>query len=809
MFSLSDIKYVVRLLLKQPKFSALIISVLSAGIAMSVFLFSFLNALAYKPLPFDDGEEIVVFDRTINGVWNQGGDLDLLDAMEIRQSLRGFKEFTLYDQTIGNVSGSDGAQQFTMIRAEPQLFEFTRTKPILGRVFNAAEDQLGAEPVAVISYDLWQSRFGGKDGVIDQMMTINSRQTRIIGVMPEAYYFPSSADIWIPLQAELRIPRGHGNSGYLLARILPNTDPRQASLELNFIMQRIAKKYPNTNEGVGAYFTSLPMSILGQDAEPFLKSLYIAGIMLLVLAAVNAGNLLFTRALERSKEIAIRVALGAPRGRLIMQFMWESISICSVAGIIALIVVMLGLESAELATASFIEGKPAFWWQMGIDGYTLGVFLSFVMGTLVVTGLLPAYKAITMNFNHVLRDGTRGTLGKREGVLARLFVISQIFLSSTLLIASGVMVIGTWLATQADYGVETKDVYTARIRLPDSTYLDAEKRVNFVNKLQQELEYADGIGKVAIMSELPGVYTWRTSVAIEGRVYDQTNSYPRINYISLTPGSLEKIGVSLLQGRYFNSGDKQIDNHTAIVTESFVDQHFGGENPIGRRIRIVDVDGDQVNWITVVGVVEHTIQGEPFSSIAHSPSVFRPYTQQTREGLFVAMENVSTSADVIKSMRNIVNHIDADIAPFSIRPYEALIKQNTAKVGFVSEVFTILGGVAALLAAGGIFGVMSNTIVRKTQQIGIKQALGATDSIVLKEHFLSGIYQMLWGLLPGVAAGSFLGFVLGNLLNTGISALVSIAILVVAAVLSIVLLSVWVPISKILQKAPAVLLRYE
>ncbi|MEM9387913.1 MAG: ABC transporter permease [Pseudomonadota bacterium] len=809
MLSLSDFKYALRLLLKQPKFSLLIVSVVTAGIAMSVFLFSFLNALAYKALPFEDGDEIVVFDRTINGVWNQGGDLDILDAMEIRNALEGFREFTLYDETIGNVSGRDGAQQFTMIRAEPQIFEFTRVEPVLGRRFTQAEDQRGAEAVAVISHDLWQSRFGGSERVIDEVITLNSRQTRIVGVMPEGYYFPSAADIWVPMQADTRVARGQGNSANLLARLVPGTDAGQATRQLNVIMERLADRYPNTNEGVGAYFTSLPMSILGQDAGPFLKALQVAGVFLLVLAAVNAGNLLFARALERSKEIAIRIAIGAPQRRLVMQFMWESITITAVAGVLALAIVALGLEGAERATASFVEGKPAFWWQMGVDAYTVSILTSFVVGTILVTGLLPALKSTTTNVGDALKDGTRGALGKREGVLAKLFVVSQILLSSALLIASGIMVVGTWKATQANYGAETDQFYTARIRLPDNTYLDGEKRINFVNRLQQELEYAEGIGKVAVMSELPGVYTWRTSMAIEGRVYDQSNSYPRINYVSVTPESLSNIGVDLRSGRYFNSSDKQVDGRTAIVTTSFVEQYLPDEDPIGSRLRIVDVDGDQVNWVTIVGVVEHTIQGEPFSSIARSATVFRPYSQQTREGLFVALENVSSKATVVKSMRAVVNRLDPEIAPFSIRSYRELIQQNTAKVGFVSEVFLILGGVAGLLAACGIFGVLSNAIIRKTQQIGVKQALGATDAAVYKESLASGIFQMLWGLVPGVAVGAFIGFSLGGLLNTGLSALVSISALVVTSVLVAVVLSVWVPVRKILQRVPADLLRYE
>ncbi|WP_194868908.1 ABC transporter permease [Pseudoalteromonas sp. PPB1] len=806
--SWKEFKYAIRMLFKKPKFTLLTIMVMASGLAISVYIFSFLHTMASKPLAFENGHEIVVFDRALNGVWNQGGDLDIQDSRDIRENLQGFKEFVIYQQTIGNVTGRDGARQFNVIKTESNMFNFTRVEPLLGRGFLESDDKLGSEPVAVIGYDMWMSYFGGNENVIDQMFTVNNQSTRIVGVMPKGYYFPSTAEIWLPLKPDFSSPRG-SSTGYMLARILPNSDKEKSQAALSLIMKRNAELYPYTNAGVGAYFTSLPLAALGQDANSFLIALYIAGTGLLILAAINVSNLLFVRALERTKETAIRVALGAPKARLVMQMMWDSIIICSVGGGLGLLAVAIGLRQTEAVTATFSDDKPLFWWKMGIDAYTLVVFFMFVLFTVVVTGLLPALKSTGGDFNSVLRDGTRGALSRKSSRLAKIITISQIFLSSTLLIAAGVMVIGTWFATNADYGADVDEFYTARIRLPDESYNSGEKKTAFVHQLQERLENQNGMGKVAVMSEIPGIYSWRPTMAIEGQIYDTSDSYPRINYTSVTVGSLDKIGVKLVEGRYFDSSDIGYNKSTAIVTESFSKRYFNGESAIGKRLRVVQNDGDGVNWITISGVVKNTIQGEPFSEVANSPTVFRPFSQQSREGLFVAMELNSHPQTLVQSLRKVLNKIDPNVAAFSMKSYRERIDQNTASVGFVSKIFLLLALIALLLALSGIYGVMSNSIIRKTQEIGVRRALGIPDEKIIMGFLKSSISQMSFGLIPGAILGGTIASMLGALLGTGQVVLVSMIIFVMLLISVIVVVATLIPIKKMLKSQPVVSLRYE
>ena len=810
MMNLQDLKYAVRLLSKRPGFTALTVMVMAVGIGLSVYLFSFLNTMAYKPLPFKDGESLIVFDAMQNGMMYNGGNLDLHDLYEIRSNVKGITEISTYNETSANVSGRDGARRYNAVLSEPNLFQITRTKPVIGREFTEAENLVGAENVALIGYDMWQNMFGGDPDILKESIRVNGVTTQIIGVMPEGYFFPRNAEIWMPAREDAtKIARGDANNYGGLAHIAAGTTMEDINSQLTVIMKRLEEEYPKTNNGVGAYVTTFPMSTMGNGGGAFLAAMYIVAILLLTLASINVGNLLLSRAVERGKETAIRVALGAPRSRLIGQMLWESIIICTVGGVIGLLVAAWGLEVTESITDTFTDDKPFFWWKFGIDQFTISIFIAFVVGTILLTGLLPAWKNSGADFNSVLRDGTRGALGKKSGRLNRVLVISEVFLSITVLIAAAVMVVGTYIATNADYGAETDKTLTARVRLSESNYETPEKRAQFVKTLQSRLEHSVGIGDVSLTSALPGDYTWSPTIAIEGSEYADESSYPRAHYIALSSGTLNKIGVDLKEGRYFNSSDDSLEKRTVIVTDTFAKRHYPNESPIGKRIRIAEIDDDTPRWLTIVGVVEHTIQGQSFSPNRNNPSIFRPLTQAPRFNLTIAMKLTADSTAAIRSLRKTLETIDQDLPAFLIKPYEDKIKRNTAGIGFASKIFLIFGIVAVVLASSGIYGVMSNTIVQRTQEIGVKRALGANDKRVTHEFLWSGVKQLLWGGVPGLLAGGSLGFMLAQLMATGTTALGIISLVMVTIIGSVVIFATYLPTKRALDMEPSQALRYE
>jgi len=784
--------------------------VMAVGIGLSVYLFSFLNTMAYKDLPFKDADTLLVIDQVQNGTSLNGGNLDLHDFHELRTNVKGFKEVSTFSEINVNVSGRDGARRYNATEIEPNFFHMTRTKPEIGREITNAENLVGANNVILIGHDIWQNQFGGSTDVLEKTLRINGNNHNIIGVMPQGYFFPRNSEIWMPMRQDAtKLERGRaGNIAGLVHRDKDVSD-ESISAQMDLVMKRLEKKYPKTNNGIGAYATTFPMSTMGNGSGAFLFAMYMAAVLLLLLASINVGNLLLSRAVERGKETAVRVALGAPRSRLIGQMMWESIIICCVGGLIGLLVAAWGLEVTASITATFTDDKPFFWWTFGVDSYTLKIFFGFVIGTILITGLLPAWKNSNSDFNAVLRDGTRGALGKKSGRLNRILVISEVFLSMTILIAAAVMVIGTYMSTQADYGADTENTLTARVRLVESNYGTREKRAQFAQTLQTRLENTPGIGDVMITSALPGDYTWRPTIAVEGVEYIDENSYSRANYIVHTPGTLSKLGVKLIQGRYFNSSDDGLEKRTTIVSESFAKRHFDGEPAIGKRIRVAEVDGDTPNWLTVVGVVEHTIQGQALGQTVKNTSIYRSVTQAPRFSLRVAMRMTAEQTVAVRSLRQTLASIDPDLPAFIIKTYDERIERNSAGMGFAAKMFLMFGIVAVILASTGIYGVMSNTINQRTQEIGIRRALGANDQRITRDYLMTGFKQLLWGGIPGLLAGGGIGFAMSQLLSTENSTLVTIAMVMTTLIGFVVMLSTYLPTKRALKMEPSEALHYE
>lgn len=806
MINLSDLKYALRLLGKRPGFTALTTMVMATGIGLSVYLLVFFNTALFKDLPFEDGGSLMQVSASFNGI-NENNTLSVHDYHQIRTNVRGMKEFSAYSNTSVNVAGRDGARRYAAAYAEPNIFQLTRTKPLIGREFTDAENLVGAENVVVIGYDAWQNQFGGSEEALGQMLRINGESHRVIGVMPEGYFFPTIAEMWIPMRRDAtKLPRGEGGSLYGLAHLEEGVTKDDINRQLNVIMQRLEQQYPKTNNGIGAYTDSLTTSVAAGGIA-VVRSMQVTAILILLLAAINVGNLLFSRAVERGKETAIRVALGAPRSRLISQMVWESVIICTVGGIIGLCLMAWGLEITQGITDGFSYGRQVFWWQYGVDAYAIKLVIAFIIATILMTGLLPAWKNSDSDFNAVLRDGTRGALGKKAGRLNRLLVISEIFVSMAILIAAGVVVVASYNRTHEYNGANPEGILTGAILLPETAYDTPEKQAQFAQTLQSRLENAGSIGDVMMATALPGMATMKPSIALEGKVYDEKggNSYPRANYIAVTPGSLAKLDITLRDGRYFSSVDDGLAKTSVLVSDSFATRHFPDTSAIGKRIRIAEFDGAEPTWLTIVGVVEHTIHGDD----KKLPTVFRPFTQAPRLGFTLAAQMKSDTASAIQTMRRVLKSIDPDLPAYRIETYEDKISRFSAPIRFISSVFMLFAGAAVILAASGIYGVMSNTISQRTQEIGVKQALGAKEERITREFLMVGFKQLLWGGIPGLIGGSAMGFAMAQVFGLEGAAIAGIAVLMVSVIGSVVMVAAYVPTKRALQMEPSEALRYE
>ncbi len=809
MMALDDLKYAVRLLSKKSGFTVLTTLVMATGLGLSVYLFSFLHGQVYRHLPFENGDTLVQISSSSNGARNQGL-LNLHDYNEIRTAITGLTEFGAFRNLNFNVAGRDGAKRYNAAAAEPNMFQLTRTQPILGRGFTEAENQPGAERVVVIGYEVWQNQFGKDSQVLDQTLRINGQSHRIIGVMPEGYFFPAVAEMWVPLrESAAQVPRDSAGSVFGLAHIKDGASMKEINRELTLVMQRLAERFPETNNGTSAYIEFIPRLPVG-DGVAIGYSLYIIAILILVLASINVGNLLLSRAIERRKEMAIRVALGAPKGRLISQMLWESIIICGVGGIIGILAVAWGLEITQAISESYSVDRPPFWLELSLDSFTIGLALSFLFGAILITGFLPIWQNSRVDFNAVLRDGTRGAQGRKAGRLNRVLVISEIFVSLTVLIAASVMTVVNYKAIRADYGADTGNTLTAQALLSEFSYDTPQKRVEFAKALESRLENSAGIGDVMIATALPGTFAFTPMIALEGKEYTEDRGYPQVNYVSIMPGSLEKLGVSLKQGRYFNSGDDGLDKRTVIVTESFAERYFANESPIGRRLRIVEPDGNTPDWFTIVGIVEHTIQGPSFiTANRETPSVFRPFTQAPSNEITIAVRMKADRSEVLRTLRSTMQSIDPELPAYGIETYTDKIGRHTNPLKFITTVFLLFGIAAAVLASSGIYGVISNAINQRTQEIGVKRALGATEQRITREFLKTGFKQLLWGGIPGLLVGSAMGFGMVKVLPITGPDLLVITIGLTTFIGCAVMFATYLPTTRALKMEPSQALRFE
>jgi putative ABC transport system permease protein len=807
---LSDIKYAFRLLLKKPGFSILTILVMAFGIGLSVVLFSFLNTMLFKDLPFSDGEAIVRIDGSENGI--ESSDLiSLSDFYQIRNNVQGLVEYGSYVNRNLNVTARDGSRRYSGVAAEENIFHITRTKPVIGREFSESDTYPGSEPVVVIGHDMWVSRFGQDKSVIDKRITINEKSHRIIGVMPIGYSFPMIAEMWLPLKQDgMSVARENAENVRGYARISGNTSKENIDQQINGVMQRLSERYPNTNTGKSAYLDTFQMAGFGQGIS-VINSMKIVAILILILSAVNVGNLMLSRAIERGKETAIRVALGAPQLRLVIQTLWESAIICITGGIIGLLIISLGLNFAETQTSSFSFDKPPFWWIFEIDTYTLTLFAIFVFFTILLTGLFPAWKNSGNDFNAVLRDGTRGATGKQVGKLNKILVIGEIFVAIAVLIAASVITFATVKSTDADYGADTSNKLISKLNLSETGYDTDEKKIQFVQTLEANLATKSSIGNVMISTSLPGNFSPQPNFVIENREYDTKNnlSYPRANSIIVTIGTIEKLGIKLIDGRYFNSVDRGLGKTTVVVSSSFVSRYFPDDSAIGKRIRFIDSEDKILEWLTIVGVVGHTIQGTPLDDSGKPPSIFRPYSQAPQSQLTLAISMQSDKSIVTEDLRKTLLSLDPNLPAFQVETYDDSLKRNIAGLRFGSIIFLSFGIAAVFLSASGIYGVMSNTIQSKTQEIGIKQALGASDKRIMNELLRIGIKQLLWGGIPGAIVGSAMGFGMSQLFGIDNSSLLIITLVIITIIGSISMLATYIPARKVLRLEPSDALRYE
>ena len=794
--TLSDLKYAVRLLVKRPGFTLSTVLMLAGGLGISLYTFAVLDTMLYRDVQLPDGGSIVKLGA---GSWVDIEPLDAFELATMRAEAESLAELGVYRGSRSRVGAPGVSRSLRSVESDWRIFEFTRTPPQLGRGFVSDDNAAAAEPVAVLSHATWQSVFAGEADVVGEVVRINDRPTRIVGVMPEGYAFPESAELWLPLGPADLAPIGYTGRGLeTYARLEPGVSVAAAAAELTALVERVRRERPLADEQI-----SDPVAVLEFGADGIFGSvvfgiLNLLSISILLLAAVNVGNLLLARTNERLKEVGVRIALGAPRLRLVVQTTLENALLCVLGGGIALFLVERALEATNGFARAAYDGMP-FWWTWSLDGRVVAAAGLFLLLTVVAVSVLPVLCVTGIDPNALLRDGTRAGGGLGTGRTSRRLVTIQVALISAVMVVGGAVALIAHRAATFDNGLDTDGVFTMRVELPEERYATLARRLSLYQGLLAELRGAAGIEAAAIMQD-PGV----TRFAADGRSYATPDDYPGAWHVVLseTPTPL---GPPLVEGRAFDGRDSATGLKTAIVSASLARAHWPGESAVGRQIdvRLGDRGAEQRTVVGVVGDVRYDPLGtSPFGRSA----IYVPLPQFTGASARILVRSFADEPLARSSMFEALARVDPTITP-AIERYDDARERMTLLAGTLTKLFVGCGLFAVLLAVSGIYGMSRNAVVLRSHEIGLRRALGASSDDVIATFVRQGTRQLAAGLGVSALLSALVLFGLRQGFAVGTGTLALLAAAVVAVVSACVLLSIYLAVRGISRLEPSVALR--
>jgi len=743
---LRDVRYAWRSLLRSPGLTVVATIALTLGIGLTTTMFSIVYGALMKGLPYPDGDRIMIIGRANPAKDIRNQSLPIQDFVDYRKQQHTFND--LAGSTSGTiyVSGDEKAERFTGAWITANLFDVVGVRPLLGRTFRAGEDTPAGEKVAILSYSMWQQRYGGDRNIIGHQLRVNGIAHTVVGIMPENFAFPDNDQIWVTLQTDpLASPRGHGQFLQVVGKLKPGVSLDQATVDLVTISKRLAAEYKETNEGFTATVRSFVDQYIGNEPRQLLYTMLGAVFFVLLIACANVANLLLDRAAHRTKEVGIRTALGASRAHVVRQFLAEALVLSMIAALLGVGVAYLGIGAFNRAIT--VTQVP-FFIDIRLHPQVLLFTIVVAILTTLVSGAIPALQSSRADINEILKDESRGASSFRIGRITRGLVMFEIALSCGLLVAAGLTIKSVTKLGNMNPGFTTKNVFTARVGFP-AAYTDTAAQARFFDQAVQRVAALPGVQSAAIAVGLPGAQQGLNGFrfSIEGASYAKDKDHPNTRATSVTPGFFSTLNIPIVAGRGFTEADREGSLPVAVVTRSFVAKHFKDKDPIGRRIR--SANDQKLPWLTIVGVAADVFTGdqqEPFS-----PVLFQPLAQQRSSFAYITARTVNAPMSLTAGVRAAVSSLNPDIPLYWVQTLDTAIGQQLWFVRVFGTMFVIFGGIALFLASVGLYAVMSFSVSRRIREVGIRMALGAQARNVVGMIFRQGIVQLAVGMVLGLA----------------------------------------------------------
>jgi putative ABC transport system permease protein len=799
---LQDLRYSVRTLLKKPGFALVMILALGLGIGANSAIFSVVSTVLLQPPPYPESERLVF-------VWENSQrigrfSMSVPNYVDFRDQNEVFEEISAMATGTYNLTGDGEPERLRGLRVTEDLFRLLRVQPVLGRGFIPDEDRPGAERVVVLTDALWQRRFGGDPAIVGRTVNLSDRAHTVIGVMPPDFRFIMGAELFVPLAADpAEESRG---AHYLLsvARLRPGVTPEQAEAALDAIAGRLEQQYPDSNTGWDTIVTPYQLQLVERVRPALLVLLGAVGFVLLI-ACANVANLLLARAATREKEIAIRTALGAGRGRLVRQLLTESVLLGLLGGALGL---LLAYWSLDLMLALKPENLPRAD-SIGIDGQVMGFTLFLSVATGLLFGLVPALQSTSPHLAETLKEGGgKSTESARRHRLRGLLVVSEVALAVMLLIGAGLLIKSFARLLEVPVGFEPGGVLTARVTLPEAKYTDGAARAAFYRDAQQRIAALPGAESVGLVDNAPidggGSVL---SFSIDGRPPAVRGEEPAANIHVIGDGYLRTMGIPVVRGRDLTEAEAWGDVPVTLINQTMAQKLWPGQDALGGRIRFGS--SQEAPWLTIVGIagdVRHRGLDEEAGMEVYLP--VQRWASAAVTMTFVVRAAVTPST-LLAPLREQIRALDPTLPVFGVNTMEQIVADSVSGQRFNLMLLGCFAALALALAVVGIYGVMAYSITERTREVGIRMALGARGTDVLGMLLSQGMRQVLLGLGLGLAGALAISRVMASLLY-GVSAtdasVFGGAVVVLAAV---ALLAVWLPARRATKIDPMVALRYE
>jgi len=795
-----DIRHALRMILRAPGFSLIAILTFAVGIGVNTAVFNVVNGVLLRPLPYPDADRITMvwMDNRRQGIREDIASYPLY--LDWKAQGTSYEHLAGFSPAAFSLTGSGEPERLNGAQATASFFDVMRVPPIVGRVFTLEHETEGRDAVVVISHGLWQRRFGGVADVLGRTINLNGRAREVIGVMPASFEWPQRAELWTPLAPPQQL-REARNSFWLpvIGRLEPGIPVERAQVEMSAIGDRLEAAHPQT-KGYGVYVVGLQQQLVGNIERPLLVLLASVGFVLLI-ACANLANLMLGRTAARRKELAIRTALGAGRGMLIRQIVTEAFVLAVVGG-------LAGVLLAYWATRFFVTlggdsiPRPE---AIALDGRVLIFALVLATVAALLSGLFPALHASRRKIVDHLREGGRQGSGGANRRTRHALVAAEVALSLILLTGAGLLIRTLWTMQQAPRGFNPERVAMMTISPPVTTYAKPPDVVGFYARLLDRVRALPGVESAASgTAVLQPFITNSTIYSIEGQPQPPPEEQVEYPVEIVSPGYFATLGMTLVRGRGFTPADDANAPHAAVINETFARLAWGTDDPIGRRIRPGD-DTSQAPWQTVVGVIRDAHRAEVTRAIR--PEVYSCTLQVTPRTQTLFVRTAGDPDAIVPSVRRELQAIDPQLPLFRVTTLEREIGVTLAQPRFQAVLLAVFALIALLLATIGIYGVTSHAVGQRTQEVGIRMAMGAARRDVLRLMLVQHLRPALIGLVIGLAGALALSRFLHSLLfgvgatDPATFALVAVVLLIVAAG------ACWIPARRATRVDPVVALR--